>query len=351
MKLISLFKNQTISHFSVFYRGTVSFFSGISFNRIKLLFKFVWRNKIKREVIPEHLTLGVTYKCQCRCVHCSSNIPNLTGENFKNELSADDVKSSIYQAVELGIPRITFFGGEPLMRLEIYEFISYANKLGMITKINTNGLWLNKKTVEKLKAAGLNHCDVSIDDPNPRIHDKLRGVPGTFQKAISGIKLLKHNKILCQIVTYAARRNITAGLEKIIDLGKKLKVDSVSIVFPMATGCWADSYGELLNEQEKRRVRKLVDYHFVVLEIPTEKCSCQVVKKKSVYIAPDGGVTPCPFIPWQFGNIKEKTLEFLLREYYRKQNIKFKGDCIMNSTQNRNYIKNTISSVRQMRSA
>ena len=78
-----------------------------------------------------------------------------------------------------------------------------------------------------------------MDDPTPHVHDKLRGLPGTFQKAISGIKLLKQNKILCSIVTYAARRNITTGLEKIIDLGKKLKVNSVSIVFPMAT--WEES--------------------------------------------------------------------------------------------------------------
>jgi MoaA/NifB/PqqE/SkfB family radical SAM enzyme len=200
--------------------------------------------------------------------------------------------------------------------------------------------------VVKLKYAGLTHCDVSIDDSNAETHDELRGVPGLFEKVVKGIKFLNKHKMLCQIVTYAGKKNVTAGLERTIELGRKLKVTSVSIVFPMATGCWFESFDELLNKEERKKVMDLADSNFVHIEIPTLKDRCNVVKKASLYVSPEGNVTPCPFIPWSFGNIKSIKLGKLAEDFYSNFKYDYQGDCLMNDGCTRDFLCKTIEKVR-----
>jgi MoaA/NifB/PqqE/SkfB family radical SAM enzyme len=326
-------------------RGSAAIYSGFSLERAKTLIRYLYKTKIIGRVIPEVITVGVTYKCQCRCVHCSSNVPNLKGQILKREMSTSQLKEIIDQSVQMGIPRITFFGGEPLMRKDIFELIRYAYDRGLITKINTNALGLKEDVVLKLKQAGLTQCDVSIDDPDAEVHDKLRGVHGLFGKAIQGIELLRKHKILCQIVTYASKRNVTEGLKRIIELGHNLHATGVSIVFPMASGCWHNSYNELLSDDELAKVMELGDSNYVYVEIPSPTASCNVVKKASLYVSPEGNVTPCPFVPWYFGNINSHALNELVPLFYSEYNHRFHGNCLMNNRDARETLQQTINKV------
>jgi MoaA/NifB/PqqE/SkfB family radical SAM enzyme len=301
-----------------------------------LLFRHFLIKTLKKD-IPNVITIGLTYRCQCHCVHCSSNVPN---RKQAAELKTWQVKSIIDQAKKLGVVRITFFGGEPLLRNDIVELTQYAHKVGMITRINTNGWLLNRELISKLKDAGLNLCDVSIDDPDPQTHNRLRGLPGIYKKAVEGIKILKEFNILCQIVTYAARKNVTTGLEEIINLGRRLGVFAVSIIFPITTGCWLNRTEVLLTEEEKERVRQLGDSDFVHIELPTSASLCNVCKKASIYVAPEGNVTPCPFIPYAIGNIKQEPLHDIWRRLSSRCNLKMVGNCPMNDAQCRETLKN-----------
>ena len=99
-----------------FRRGILAIISVCSLNRAILLLRYLCYNKIKKEIIPQVLTIGVTYNCQCRCVHCSSNSPELKQSLKEKEMTTWQIKDLIDQAATIGIPRITFFGGEPLLR-------------------------------------------------------------------------------------------------------------------------------------------------------------------------------------------------------------------------------------------
>lgn len=318
------------------YRGLRLYYLNHSVKAWGLLFRHLFLKAFKQD-IPNILTIGLTYRCQCRCVHCSTNVPN---REQSTELETWQVKSIIDQAKRLGVLRVTFFGGEPLLRNDIVELTQYAHKAGMITRINTNGWLLNRELISKLKEAGLNLCDVSIDDPDPETHDKLRGLPGIFTKATEGIKILREFDILCQIVTYAAKKNVTAGLEEIISLGKQLGVFAVSIVFPIATGCWQNRNEVLLTEQEKEKVRKLGDSAFVHIELPTPKSICNVCKKASIYVSPEGDVTPCPFIPYVIGRIEQEPLYDIWQRFRSRWTLKAVGICPMNDNRYREALKN-----------
>lgn len=316
-------------------RGLRLYYLNRSFKAWNLLLLHSLARLLKGDV-PDSITIGLTYRCQCNCVHCSTNVPN---RRNCAELETQQVKSLINQAKRLGAIRVTFFGGEPLLRDDIVELVRYAHNAGMITRINTNGWRLSRELVSLLKDAGLNLCDVSIDDPDQETHDNLRGLPGVFQKAVEGINILKEFNVLCQVVTYAAKKNVTAGLEEIIDLGRKLGVFAVSIVFPMATGCWHEATTVLLTEAEKESVRRLGDSKFVHVELPTRGSRCNVAKKACLYVSPEGDVTACPFIPYVMGNIKQETLNDIWQRFRSMPISKKTGDCVMNDRHYREVLK------------
>jgi MoaA/NifB/PqqE/SkfB family radical SAM enzyme len=327
----------------------VAILSGLSLQRLTLLTRYCWRRTIRRIAVPQVITISVTNRCQCKCVHCSSNSWNIpqSGRSKQDELTRNEIENVIDQAAEMGIPRITFFGGEPLLREDICNLVKYASSRGMMTRINTNGLALDEEMVVRLKCADLTHCDVSIDSPDAEVHDRLRGVPGLFKKATEGMELLRAHKMLTQIVTYAGKRSLPEGLKRIIALGRRLDVTNVSIVFPMATGCWYKADSEILNEEERAQVRALASGRFVHVEIPTEQHRCNVLRKASLHIAADGSVTPCPFIPWHFGNIRERGLRQMTESFAERFHFNMRGECLMNNPQIREDLREIIQQIHE----
>lgn len=343
-------KGATKASLNRLHLGLLAVGKGFTPARAWLVLRYFWRKKVKGIAIPQVLTLGVTFLCQCKCVHCSSNIPNMDRRLGTDLLTKEELQHILDQAVEMGIPRVTFFGGEPLMRKDICDLVKYAHTKGMMTRINTNGFMLDEPMVLRLRQAGLTHCDVSIDSADPEVHDRLRGVAGLFQMATDGIRLLRKHGMLCQIVTYAGKRSLYSGLLNVIKLGRELHVTNVSIVFPMATGCWFESYNELLNNDERRQIRDLADGFFVHVEIPTPEAKCNVVKKSSVYISPEGDVTPCPFIPWSLGNIRDHKFVDLFRTLSRNFCSEMSGNCLMNDAEIRENLRQSIESLRKTES-
>jgi MoaA/NifB/PqqE/SkfB family radical SAM enzyme len=262
-----------------------------------------------------------------------------------DELYTWQIKSVIDQAKQLGVIQVCFTGGEPLLREDIVELVRYAHDAGLITRIMTNGLLLARERVIKLKEAGLTQCSVSIDDADPDTHDRLRGLPGTYKKALDGIKTLQEFNILCQILTVAYKRNITAGLEKIIALGRQLGLMCVYIIFPVATGRWDGAFEQLLSEEEKARVRELEDLTFVRLEIPAPLSMCCVVAKSALFVSPRGDVTPCPYVPYVIGNIEDHTLKDLWERYCAALSPECRGECPMNDVRHREALKKHVDSV------
>lgn len=320
---------------NTFYRTLRLYFKNRSIKGWKQLFRhFIL--KICRSNPPVFIQIGITYKCQCHCIHCYANAPK---EEKRKELDLDEIKSIIDQAKKMGLLQVMFTGGEPLIKKDISEMVKYAHEAGLITRINSNGLLLDRKYVLQLKKAGLTQCHVSIDSANSQIHDRLRGFNGAYIKAVEGIKNLKKFGILCQILTIASRPNITSGLEKIIALGKKLGVMCTYIVFPVASGRYDHSPSQLITEKEKQKVRNLQDIIHVHLELPTPQTECCVTSKSAFFISPYGDFTPCPPIPFVIGNIRKHSLSYLWDQHCSKLNLNYKGYCPMNNPYSRQALK------------
>lgn len=281
---------------------------------------------------PLFLHIEPTYRCQCRCVHCCADSPRGDGEP---ELITDQIKSLIDEAAQLGFLQIIFTGGEPLLRRDIDELVHRAHQAGLLTRINTNGVWLDRACVERLKAAGLTECAVSIDDADPATHDRLRGRPGTFDAAVAGIRLLKDAGISTRIQTYATKRNVPHGLEATIALARTLGVESVRLLPIKPVGRWEAAHGEVLTEEEMKAVRALQDVRFVGVELATPASICPALKRHDARVTPTGDVTLCTVIPYVMGNVRDRSLGEIWRAHCATPLFTCRGECPMNSLDTR----------------
>ena len=292
--------------------------------------------------VPANVSIALTYRCQLRCAHCYSNASD---RNDQEELTTGEVKSIIDQVRRLGALQVIFSAGEPLLRKDLDEIISHAHQAGLLTRLNTNGLLLDRARAFGLKKAGLTQCAVSIDHPDASIHDSLRGVPGAFARAVQGIRHLRDAGIPCQICTYASRGLIPDGLGEIISLGRRLGVMSVYFFWPVAAGRLNLSFDLMLSPKERAIVRTLQDPTFVHMELPTAQTRCDVIIKRILFISPRGDVTPCPFVPYLLGNVRSRPLAEIWRRHVSMLTLDYRDDCIMNDVRQRELIEVHAASV------
>ena len=139
---------------------------------------------------PHQMSLDITNKCNLRCLHCY----NSSGENLMidNELSDSEILKFIDDVSEFKLYNFCFCGGEPLVRKDLLIECTKRLKANGTFKVSmvTNGIFLDKETINQLKVAGVDRIQVSLDGAAPATHDRLRNKPGAFEKTIQGIKNL-----------------------------------------------------------------------------------------------------------------------------------------------------------------
>ena len=128
-------------------------------------------------------------ECNQKCIFC------YTTEDKK--VTTVQAKATIDAYIEMGYSWISFTGGEPTIRDDIFELISYARKRGAeIIKIQTNGIRTADKTfLNMLVSAGMNRIYMSVLSHKKEVHEKLTQAPNSFEKAILSVKNIMALKI------------------------------------------------------------------------------------------------------------------------------------------------------------
>lgn len=271
---------------------------------------------------PMALMLAVTYRCQCRCVHCSSAELGLDGEE---ELSTAEVKSLIDQAAAAGIIKFGFTGGEPLLREDLEELVARAAARHMSVSIDTNGAGLDEETALRLKKAGVSNICVSVDSPDPKVHDRLRRLKGSHGKALAAIKTCAELSIPCSLSTYLTDKSFERGdLQKLIELSSSLGAAGVRVMFPILTGKLSGRRTDPLSAENKRRffTEIIPEYPRVYSESPLFDhvpggVRCSMRKGLSVYVSAYGGVRGCCASAHPLGSVRRQPLGEILRVYAR----------------------------------
>ncbi|MEF8835269.1 MAG: GTP 3',8-cyclase MoaA [Candidatus Thermoplasmatota archaeon] len=119
-----------------------------------------------------NLRVSLTQDCNLRCFYCHNE-----GEEERKQhtrLKLNEVKRLLETASEIGMYKVKFSGGEPLLHPEIEKIIDYSSNLMEDVSLTTNGVLLRDKA-KKLKDVGLDRVNVSLDVTDPETYEKITG--------------------------------------------------------------------------------------------------------------------------------------------------------------------------------
>jgi len=269
-----------------------------------------------------HVEVLTTLDCNLNCQHCSAR----TLKNHRSRLTLRDYRRIGEECRQNNVSVVSFTGGEPLCDSRLEEIIKCFHPRETLIGITTNGTAVNERKLRRLKKVGLDSILVSLDSPDPNIHDSFRNKKGSFKKAIDTIKTARRLGIETIIITTVHHQNIRSknGLLGMIDLAKKLGIMlHLSLAAPV--GKWANEKScrdFLLTKSDQRYLRRLrCKYPFLRRDFDSNFVvkGCPAGTERFV-ILPDGEVLVCTKIHVSFGNIKDNSM-LTIRERMMKHKI------------------------------
>ncbi len=172
---------------------------------------------------PYRMDLALTYGCDNACAHCYNERPR-AGET----LSTEEFKRVIAKVWGLGIPHVVFTGGEPTQHPDLLELVEYAEELGVITGLLTNGRKLkDPEYMNALAAAGLDHVQITIHSSVPKVHDKMVGAEGAFDETVAGIRNAVASPVYLLTNTTLTTENVD-DVEELVAFLASLGVEQVA---------------------------------------------------------------------------------------------------------------------------
>lgn len=278
------------------------------------------KEKLYGRVFPATINIAVTSSCQCKCVHCSADLFQKHGGGARPDLTAEEIRRVVDEGLDLGANLIIFTGGEPLTRPDLPELIRYVDKDRAVPMIFTNGWLLDRPMAARLKEAGLYSLNVSIDELEPSLHDDMRGLPGSHERAFAALKNALDAGILAGVSTYATHENIASGrLAELISMCRDAGAVEVTIFDCIPSGKLLWNRDMVLTEAEKQEVVRLADRFIADPASPMGVVPMAAVNSPSgagcfggfsqVYVTCHGDVNPCDFNPISFGSVREFPLQ------------------------------------------
>ena len=187
----------------------------------------------------DRLPTGAVYEATMRCnLHCEFcyvlDFLNLEGE-WRQELTLDRLRQAFPDKAGF---QVSLTGGEIFMRKDILSVLDLFREKGYACGyLTTNGTIINEERAEALAdlaAAGfLKHISVSVDGPG-ELHDRARGLKGTFERTTAGLRRLqqaarkKHAPLRVSINTTVAQESLEA-LDEMVDVADELGVDAIGL--------------------------------------------------------------------------------------------------------------------------
>jgi len=282
---------------------------------------------------PRLIFWELTKRCNLKCAHCRAEADDTS---YTGELELDKIKTILDDIASVYSPIMVLTGGEPLYRSDIFDIAGYAAGKGLRTALATNGTLINNTIAAKIKDSGISRVSISIDDIDAASHDSFRGVPGAFDAALNGARLLRDAGVEFQFNTTITKRNVD-HIEKILSLALKEKASALHIFMLVPVGCGiqiadtdmisAEKYEEALNwfyERSRsvniefkatcaphyyRIIRQKAKEEGRTLSFETDGMAAMtrgcLAGTGVCFISHRGNVQPCGYLPVSVGNVTE----------------------------------------------
>ncbi len=267
-----------------------------------------------RSQAPYKADLALHYACNNACSHCY----NEPGRKTMPSLPLAGWRRVLTKLYDIGVPYIIFTGGEPTLYPALVDLVSYAENLGQITGLNTNGRRLARAgfAAELLKA-GLDHVQVTINSHRRDLHNRIVGAEA-FDETVSGIQTCLETGLHTLTNTTLITDNADEALD-IVDFLHALGIRTFAMNGMIYSGCGARHPAALTDNQVApvlRKVQQRAEHHDMrfLWYTPTRYCHMSPLDlglgihfcnaaEYSVCVEPNGDVLPCQSYYESAGNM------------------------------------------------
>lgn len=189
--------------------------------------------KANFDLAPFTIAWELTRACAFACQHCRAEAQP---RRDPNELTNREALGLIDQIKEFGNPILVITGGDPMMRRDLHDILTYAVQKGVRTALTpTTTRLVTAEALARVKEAGVRRVAISIDGPSPEAHDAFRGFRGSFQIAQGIARDVVATGLSLQINTTISRYNLRL-LEEMTQMVADLGVVQWSLFFLVPTG-------------------------------------------------------------------------------------------------------------------
>ncbi|HWQ18618.1 MAG TPA: radical SAM protein, partial [Methanotrichaceae archaeon] len=287
---------------------------------------------------PFLIVWNFTNRCNLTCPHCYQKADN----SLPGELSLDEKLDLVDQLDRAGVAAVALSGGEPTIHPHFNRIVEELSDRDIYASAATNG-WVFSD-IEKLREAvdlGLRYIEVSIDSADRSKHDKFRGMPGSWYRAVKALKNAKELEIdhgLASIMSRSTKDEIG----KILDLAQSIGTTKVIFFNFVPVGRASGILDDDLSPDEREAFLKdlyieLGNRKMEVLSTAPQYARVGISRGQGMVptahfyagddfatetlaefiggcgagriyagIGPEGTVYPCVFLPLAMGNIRDE---------------------------------------------
>ena len=159
------------------------------------------------ERVPLQVSIEVTRRCPLECLHCYNNLPMGDMEAKQRELTKEEHFRVLDELVEMGCFWILYTGGEIFARKDFLEIYTYAKKKGFLITLFTNGTIINEQIADYLAEWPPFAIEITLYGRTRETYEALTAIPGSYDRCLRGIRLLKERGLPLKLKTVATSIN------------------------------------------------------------------------------------------------------------------------------------------------
>ncbi len=180
-----------------------------------------------RRTFPRHtLSIHLTDLCNNRCIFCAVDTSSLKGEHVQKS----SIERFLLENKDKGYEAVNLHGGEPTVRRDFLEILSYIQELGYPTVIlQTNARKLaDPEFAAEVVDRGVRLFVVSVHGKDALTYEGITQIEGSFYQAVAGIQNVKRLGQIVRTTTVVSKQNFVI-LSEIASFLLELGVDHVNI--------------------------------------------------------------------------------------------------------------------------
>jgi len=293
----------------------------------------------ERGEISPIIRLEKSYLCNFQCSHCSAEyymdrhmekVLKIVDERRKIDL--DDIRRLSREADELGLARFVITGGEPLVMKDFDAVVEAIDPDKHYIVTDTNGWFLDLERARHIKAIGVEKVQLSLDSFIEAEHDAFRNKPGSYKRVMRAVDAAQEaglNLILSTVLVKG--RTKTQEFRDMCQYAKERDI-GLYVSYAKPTGSCSEHPEFVIDKEDADLLREFEKDYKVFTHMTPSYGSFKgcITVKGIITVTSTAEITPCPYIDFSLGNLRETSLKEILARGMRNPWLgPYRPDCLI----------------------